>query len=47
MALLKSLEQGLLVADIEWVPPQDRNIGVYIDEILLTEETDIIVMEKH
>ncbi|MBK9732392.1 MAG: hypothetical protein IPO83_14145 [Chitinophagaceae bacterium] len=27
MALLKSLEQGLLVADVEWVPPQDGRIG--------------------
>ena len=41
MALLKSLEKGLLVADIEWVPPNDGSIGAYIYEILLTEETDI------
>lgn len=41
MALLKALEKGLLVADIEWLPPQDGSIGAYIYEILLTEETDI------
>lgn len=41
MALLKSLEQGLLVGEIEWVPPLDGSIGAYIYEILLTEETDI------
>jgi hypothetical protein len=41
MALLKSLEQGLLRDEIEWIPPQDGSIGAFIYEILLTEETDI------
>ncbi len=41
MALLKSLQRGLLNNDIEWLPPFDGSIGAFIYEILLTEETDI------
>lgn len=41
MALLKSLQKRLLVDDIAWLPPKDGNIGAYLYEILLTEETDI------
>lgn len=41
MALLKSLQKGLLNNDIEWLPPYDGSIGAFIYEILLTEETDI------
>ncbi|MBY0482081.1 MAG: DUF3050 domain-containing protein [Chitinophagaceae bacterium] len=41
MALLKALEHGLIEDKIEWTPPQDGNIGAFIYEILLTEETDI------
>lgn len=41
MALLKSLQRGLLSNQIEWLPPVDGSIGAYIYEILSTEETDI------
>jgi hypothetical protein len=41
MTLLKGLQFGLLKNNIEWCPLEDGNIGAFIYEILLTEETDI------
>jgi hypothetical protein len=41
MALVKSIQLGIVPPAIIWTPPKDASLGAYIYEILLTEETDI------
>lgn len=41
MALVKSVQLGLISSSIYWTPPLDATAGNYIYEVLATEETDI------
>lgn len=40
MTLVKSIQLKIIPPDILWQPPKYPNLGAYIYEVLLTEETD-------
>jgi hypothetical protein len=40
MSLVKSIQRGVTCTDIPWLPPSDTDLVAYINEILLSEESD-------
>jgi len=41
MTLVKSIQINIVPPNILWIPPKHPELGAYIYEVLLTEETDI------